>query len=89
MTLQIEDDLTRILQAAHESPEQAARELVVLELFRQHRISGGRAAELLKESREQFIHRAADAGIPYFDFTPDELKEEIDSAKQLARARLL
>jgi predicted HTH domain antitoxin len=89
MTLTIEDDLTTILQGTHASPEQAARELIVLELFRQHRISGGRAAELLNVSREDFIRHAADAGIPYFDFTPDQLKEEIDSAKQLARARRL
>ncbi len=83
MTLQIEDDLTKILQATNESPEKAARELIVLELFRQHRISGGRAAELLNVSREDFIRQAADAGIPYFDYDSDELAQEIASAGAL------
>lgn len=83
MTLQIEDDLTRILQADGESPEHAARELIVLELFRQRRISGGRAAELLNVSREQFIRQAAEAGIPYIDFDSNELDRELASVAAL------
>lgn len=67
----------------------AAAELIVLELYRQGRISSGKGAELLKEGREDFLRRAASVGIPYFDFTPEELKEEIESAKQLARASSL
>jgi predicted HTH domain antitoxin len=79
MTVQIEDDLKDILQANHESPEQAARELIVFELFRRHRISGERAAELLNVSRERFIRQAAAAGIPYLDFDSNELDREIAS----------
>jgi len=44
VTLQIEDDLSRLLQSPEQSAEQAARELIVLELYRKCRISSGRAA---------------------------------------------
>ena len=84
MTVQITEEIGNLLP---QPVDAAAAELIVLESYRQHRISGGRAAELLKESLEDFLRRIGSLGIPYFDLTPDELKEEIESAKQLARAR--
>jgi len=76
MTLRITEEIGEFLP---QPVDAAAAELIVLELYRQHRISEGKAAELLQEDREDFIRRAAAVGIPYFDLTPDELKEEIES----------
>ena len=83
MTLQLDDELTHLLQSGDQPADEAARELIVLELYRQHRISSGRAAELVRLSRIDFIHRAAALGIAYFDLGADEMEREIAEAGAL------
>jgi hypothetical protein len=47
---------TRLRTAVLQRPaKEAARELIVLELYRQGEVSSGRAAELLGMEREEFI----------------------------------
>ena len=53
MTLQINEDLGNVLQADGRSPADAARELIVLELYREGKISRGKAAELIGESLDE------------------------------------
>ena len=77
MTVQIAEAIAEFLPAP---PDAAASELIVLELYRQRRISRGKAAELLDEPLAKFLDRAANANIAYFDLTPDELKQEVESA---------
>lgn len=65
---------------------------IVLELYRQSRISSGKAAELLAETREAFLRRAAAADIPYFNLTPEDrsftsLSVELRAAADIATAR--
>jgi len=43
--------------------EATARELIILELHRQGRLSGGKAAEFDRLTRWEFIQKAAAAGI--------------------------
>jgi predicted nucleic acid-binding protein len=43
-----------LLEELHRPVKQAARELIVLELYRQGEVSSGKAAELLGLGREQF-----------------------------------
>ena len=86
MTLQIAEAIAELLPAP---PDAAATELIVLELYRQRRISGGKAAELLGEPLGSFLQRAAHADIPYFNLTSDELRQEIESAQDFASARCL
>jgi predicted HTH domain antitoxin len=86
MTLQIPEAIAELLPTP---PDAAASELIVLELYRQRRISRGKAAELLGEPLAGFLQRAAHADIPYFDLTSDELQQEIESAEDFARARCL
>lgn len=86
MTLHIAEAIAEYLPTP---PDAAASELIVLELYRQRRISRGKAAELLGEPLAGFLQRAAHADIPYFDLTSDELREEIESAEDFARARCL
>jgi predicted HTH domain antitoxin len=86
MTLYIAEAIAEFLPTP---PDAAASELIVLELYRQRRISRGKAAELLGESLAGFLERAAHADLPYFDLTPDELREEIESAENFASARCL
>jgi predicted HTH domain antitoxin len=62
--------------------EQAAREMIVLELYRRSLISSGKAAELLGVPRIHFIQRASELGIPYFRFTEEEWQAEVAQSKR-------
>jgi predicted HTH domain antitoxin len=69
-----------------DSPEQIERnvlEIIVLELYRRHSISGGRAAELLNLDQLTFIRLAGAHGIPYFDMTPEEWQQELRAIERL------
>ena len=81
--LELEDDLLALLQKTNESLEKAARELIVLELYRRGALSSGKAAERVGMSRFAFIQHASDLGIAYFDMTKDEWEAEKAAAKSL------
>lgn len=63
-----------------ESPEQVTQSLVeagVLDLFRRHVISRGRAAEILGLNHVEFLQLSNAAGIPYFDWDEDNIEQEL------------
>ena len=74
--LSLEDDLVALLRQSNQPVQRAARELIVLELYRRATISSGKAAELLGMSRRQFIEHASNLGIAYYDMTEDEWEAE-------------
>ena len=76
LMLELEDELMSLLHQSNVPAPQAARELLVLELYRQARISSGMAAELLGMTRWAFVPYATRLGIPYFEMTEDEWKTE-------------
>jgi predicted HTH domain antitoxin len=59
-----------------------AKEFIVLGLYQEGRISGGKAAELLGLTRLGFVSLLARKGIDYFRLTPDEWEEEVAMVKQ-------
>ena len=62
------------------APAQAseiAREYILLGLYLEGRISGGKAAELLGLTWRGFVSLLARKGIDYFRLTPDEWAEEV------------
>lgn len=81
--LDLDEDLAALLQKTNQPLEQAAREMIVLELYRRGALSSGKAAELLGMSRFAFIQHASDLGIAYFDMTKDEWDAERAAAKSL------
>ena len=81
--VELDQDLVDLLEELHRPVKQAARELIVLELYRQGEISSGKAAELLGLGRGQFIQQASERGIPYFQLDGDELQRELDASKKL------
>ena len=83
MTLQIEDDLSPFFAEPQRCPEQAVRELIVVELFRRRLISSGRGAELPGMPRIEFIRRAAGLGVPYFDMSREELEADLEAVGKL------
>ena len=76
VNLELGEDLVVLLHQLNQPVQQAARELIVLELYRRGTISSGKAAELLGMSRWEFIHHASQLGIPYFAMTEDEWEAE-------------
>ena len=76
INLELGEDLVVLLHQLNQPVQQAARELIVLELYRRGTISSGKAAELLGMSRWEFIHHASQLGIPYFAMTEDEWEAE-------------
>jgi len=79
----LDADLVAVLEDIGRPTKDSVRELVVLELYREGRISSGKAAELMRLSRMDFIRRAGEEGIPYFRMSGDELREEIEQAKSI------
>lgn len=54
------------------------KELIALELFREGKITTGKAAELVGIHRMEFIHLLAKNDIPFFTQKPEELEDEIN-----------
>jgi len=83
VTLDLDEGLVDALEELHQPVQQAARELIVMELYRLRKISSGRGAELLGSSRLDFIQRASGLGIPYFQLTEEDLDREIQAGRSL------
>ena len=79
MKLELPQDLAALLHSFNQPLEQSARELIVLELYRRGTVSSGKAAELLKMKRFEFVHYASRLGIAFFDMSADEWEAEADS----------
>jgi predicted HTH domain antitoxin len=75
-------DLSGYLATLGQPIEQTAREMIVFELYRRSLISSGKAAELLRIPRLDFIQRTSELGIPYFRFTKDEWQAEVAESKR-------
>jgi len=75
LELELPDDVAATLGAAEVAGK--AREAFVMELLREHRVSQGKAAELLQVSRADFFPLMTRYQIPVADFTPEELREEL------------
>ncbi|MGH2588445.1 MAG: UPF0175 family protein [Dehalococcoidia bacterium] len=75
--LELGEDIIEVLRRLDQPVPQAARELMVLELYRRGAISSGKAAQLLAMSRVAFIQHAGRLGIPFFTMTDDEWDTEL------------
>jgi predicted HTH domain antitoxin len=82
-TVELDDELVELLEGEEQPLEQITREALVLRLYRQRKISSGKAAQLLGMPRLTFIQHAARQGVPYFDMTKDEWEAEKAAAKSL------
>ena len=80
--LDLGEDLSGFLATLGRPVEQAAREMIVLELYRRSLVSSGKASELLGIPRLEFIQRASELGIPFFRFTDSEWQAEVAESKR-------
>ena len=81
--VEIGQDLVDLLEELHRPVKEAARELIVLELYRQGEVSSGKAAELLSRQRGEFIRYASARGIPYLQLSGEELRREVEDSRSL------
>ena len=81
--VELDPDLVALLEELQRPAKETARELMVLELYRQGDVSSGRAAQLLGMEREEFIRYASKQGIPYLQLEGEELQRELDAIKKL------
>jgi len=81
--IELDQDVVALLEDRRRPAKAAARELIVLELYREGALSSRRAAELLGVSREEFIRLASARGIPYFQLRGEELRREIADSDSL------
>ena len=81
--LSLDDDLVELLRASPQPMETTARELIILELYRQGVLSGGRAAEMTGCSRWEYIQKAAQAGVPYFHMSAEDWQVEARESESL------
>lgn len=84
-TLKVELDLPRdLLGALNVSKSELGprlKTLIALELFREERISSGKAAELMGISKTEFIGLLDRHGISYFTERPEEIASQLESMR--------
>ncbi len=80
--LELDEDFLTLLRQQDPSIEVAARELMVMELYRRGAVSRGKAAELLGMPLVEFLQRANELGIPYFNYTDEEFAAELAASKR-------
>jgi hypothetical protein len=81
----LNEEVIELLGDSPEQIEQNVLELIVLELYRRHDISAGRAAEILGRDKLEFIRWSGSLGIPYLDMTAEEWQEELRTIEKLWR----
>lgn len=84
-TVQLQMPLSMLgtLDVARPEVEEHLQQLIVLELFRENRISVGKGAELLGISQISFVQLLARHKIEYFRQSPEELAEEVAAIEHL------
>ena len=84
--LELPRDLLGALDVAEEELEPRLKMLIALELFREGRISSGKAAELLGQSKEAFVGLLDRHGIAYFSETPSEFTAQVADVERKLNA---
>ncbi len=83
ITIEIDDDVAARLGDSPRAITDAARQAIVLDLFRRAAISGGRASALLDMDRLDFMRLASSRGIPVIDMTAEEWQEEVRRVRSM------
>jgi hypothetical protein len=76
--IEVDDDLLGFLGDSPEQIERHALGMIVLELYRRHTISAGRAAIFLGMDKYAFIRWSGSLGIPYIDLSGEEWQRELE-----------
>lgn len=86
VTFKLPKEILSLLGSPDTAPE-AARKAVVIELFREGRISQGKAAELLGISRWEMIDLVNTLNIPTGPQTAEDIDREVETIRRLVQTR--
>lgn len=81
--INIDEGVSELLGDSPEQIERSALEIIVLDLYRRHIISGGRAAEILGLDLLTFIRWSGSLGVPYIDMTEEEWEQELRAIEKM------
>jgi len=85
ITITLPDELVAAVSQA-QPPERWALELILCQLYREGKISTGRAARLLGISRAEFMDILHRRDVPYFDLSAEELAADAENAHHAAES---
>jgi predicted HTH domain antitoxin len=77
ISFEVPDGMLTDLNETNEEFTAEVRIMAALELFRKHRLSLGKAAQMAGLSRVEFMGVASRQGVPIVDYDPSELDKEI------------
>lgn len=80
ITMTIPDEALAHVAASPEEASAELRMLAAVKLFEMKKLSSGAAARLAGISRVEFLDRLGDYGVPTFQQTDQELRDEISNA---------
>jgi hypothetical protein len=83
----VPSDLFSLLGRTRLGVAASVKEFSVLGLYQERRISAGKAAESLEMSKIEFARLLTRKGIPYFDYTKEELEDEFQISRSAAQSR--
>ncbi|MEM2447121.1 MAG: UPF0175 family protein [Candidatus Bathyarchaeia archaeon] len=76
LKLEVPSELLTLLRKSRREMEREAQVWFALELFRQKKVSAGKAAELAGVSLEEFMDISRQHGIEWASYTDEELEGE-------------
>lgn len=83
---ELPESFWRLLAPTPEAVAKRLRELVAIELFREGKISGGKAGELLGIGKAGFMDLLAAHRVPYMDLSPEEVEEDFLASRAHSEA---
>ena len=86
VTIEMPSELLDLLGSEEEAQREAKRALV-LDLVRRGRVSRTKAAELLGMPLQDFPALLSEYRIPWFDYSPEDLRHDLDSLRKRAPAQ--
>ena len=72
----VDESIGELLGESPEQIERSALKIIVLDLYRRHEISVGRAAEMLDLDLLSFIRCSGARRVPFFDLSDEDLEQE-------------
>jgi len=83
VNVKLPSELLRAAELEERNPSEEAARLLALELYREDKVSLGRAAELCETPVAAFMDFAAKHGVPPLRYSFEDLEEERQTADRL------
>lgn len=84
ITLDISSELIKLFSSKKEAKTEA-KQAMVFDLVRRGKISKGKAAELLGINLWDLPELLAQYDIPWFDYSPDDLKHDLEMLEKIEK----